>query len=112
MGGATSAPNETISRRCLALLHVLATTSCRFSAQPAALVVHAEEVLRAGRGHRSRGADLEGKRGGGDDLREPVHLARACAADRREPVARRGKRRAAADRADLEAREPDGRLEP
>ena len=66
-------------------------------------MVRLEEVLAPGRRHRSRGADLEAERGGRDDLGEAVHLARAGAADRREPVARGGKRRSAADRADLEA---------
>src|SRR5579885_1906959 len=81
-------------------------------AETAPLVVRPEEVLAPGGRHRCRGADLEAERGGGDDLGEAVHLARAGAADRGEPVARRRERGAAADRADLEAAEADRGLEP
>ena len=49
------------------------------SAEAAALVVRAEEVLRAGARHRGRGGDLERERGGRDDLREAVDLPRAGA---------------------------------
>ena len=45
-------------------------------------MVGSEEVLRAGRGHRRRGGDLERQRGGGDDLREAVDLPGPGAADR------------------------------
>src|ERR1043166_2925498 len=68
------------------------------SAEAAALVVRAEEVLGAGARHRRRGRDLEGQRGGGGDLREAVDGPGAEAAEQREPVARGRQRRAAADR--------------
>src|SRR5581483_6247411 len=81
------------------------------SAQAAALVVGAEEVLAAGACHRGRRADLETERGAGDDLREAIDLAGAGAVDRREPVACGGKRRSPSDGADLETREADRRVQ-
>src|SRR5947207_8822881 len=58
------------------------------SAEPAALMVRAEEVLAACRGHGGAGGDLECECRGGDDLREAVDLAGARAADRLEPCVR------------------------
>src|SRR4051812_6176587 len=82
--------------------------SFRYSGpQTAALVMGAEEILAAGRRHRSPGADLQAPRRRRDDLGEAVHLPRTGAVDRGEPVARGGKRRAAADGADLETGKPD-----
>src|SRR4029077_12491274 len=72
------------------------------SAKPAALVVRAEELGRAGSGHRRRRRDLERERRRGHALREAVDLAGSGTAEQLEPAAGEGERRAAADRRDLE----------
>src|SRR2546430_1069905 len=72
------------------------------SAEPAALVVRPEEVLTPRGRHRGAGGDLERERRRRHDLREAVHLPGPRAADRLEPGVRVRKRRAAADRSDLE----------
>src|SRR5213083_201541 len=82
------------------------------SPEASALVVGAEEVLAAGGRHGCARGDLEGECGARDDLGEAVDLAAPGAADRLEPVARRGQGGAAADGADLESAEADRRVQP
>src|SRR5213078_842905 len=82
-----------------------------WSAHAAAFEVRLEEVLRAGRGHRGRGGDLQRQRRRGHDLREAVDLARTGTVHQPEPGASVRQRRSAAHGADLEPRQPDPRVQ-
>src|SRR5262249_59624517 len=101
LGGRTSAPTGTISpglRYCCANWQHVRDES----AQAAALVVGFEELVRPRGGHRRGSRDLQCERRRGDDLSEPVDLARARAAHQREPRAGVGEGGPPADGADLE----------